>query len=35
MHLRVVKLESGGQQLPVKKKNRSGNRCNLEKPLFY
>ena len=36
VHLCIVKLESGGQQLPVTKKNRSGNSFNLEKnPLFY
>ena len=34
MHLHIVKLESGGQQLPVIKKNRSGNRFNLENTLF-
>ena len=34
MHLRIVKLESGGQQLPVIKKNHSGNKFNLEKSSF-
>ena len=34
VHLRIVKLESGGQQLPVTKTNCSGNRFNLEKSPF-
>ena len=35
VHLHIVKLESGGQQLPVIKKNHSGNRFNLGKSSFY
>ena len=34
VHLRIVKLESGGQQLPVTKKNLSQNIFNLEKSSF-
>ena len=34
MYLHIGKLESGGQQLPVMKKNHPGNRFNLENPLF-
>ena len=34
MHLCIVKLESGGQQLPVIKKTLSGNNFNLEKSSF-
>ena len=34
MRLPIVKLESGGEQLPVIKKNHSGNRFNLEKFSF-
>ena len=35
VHLRIVKLESGGQQLPVTKKNLSQNILTLKNPLFY
>ena len=35
VNLRIVKLKSGGQQLPVMKKNLSENSFNLENPLFY
>ena len=35
VHLRIVKLESGGQQLPVTKKNLSWNIFNLEKSSLY
>ena len=34
MYLHIGKLESGGQQLPVMKKNHPGNRFNLEKSSF-
>ena len=34
VHVCIVKLESGGQQLPIIKKNCSGNRFNLEKSSF-
>ena len=34
VRLRIVKLESGGQQLPVAKKNLSRNIFNLEKSSF-
>ena len=34
VRLRIVKLESGGQQLPVTKKNLSRNIFNLEKSSF-
>ena len=34
MHLHIVKLELGGQQLPVLQKNCLGNRFNLEKSSF-
>ena len=35
VRLGIVKLESGGQRLPVTKKNLSRNVFNLENPLFY
>ena len=35
VHLRIVKLKSGGQQLPLIKKIWSGNSFDLEKPSFY
>ena len=35
VRFRIVKLESGGQKLPVTKKNLSRNIFNFEKPLFY
>ena len=35
MRLRIVILESGGQQLPVTKKNLSRNIFNLEKSSFF
>ena len=34
MRLHIVNLESGGQQLPVTKKNLSQNSLNLEKYSF-
>ena len=34
VHLRIVKLESGSQQLPVTKKTLSRNIFYLENPLF-
>ena len=34
VHLRIVKLKSGGQQLPILKKNLSRNSFNLEKSPF-
>ena len=34
VHLCIVKLESGGQQLPVIEKNLSGDIFNLEKSSF-
>ena len=35
VRLRIVKLESGGQQLPVTKKNLSRNILIFQNPLFY
>ena len=35
VHFRIVKMEAGGQQLPVIKKYCSGNRFNLEKSFFF
>ena len=35
VHLRIAKLESGGQQLPVIKQNLSGNSFNLKNPIFF
>ena len=35
MRLRIVNLESGGQQLPVTKKNLSRKSFNLEKYSFF
>ena len=34
VHLRIVKLESGDQQLPVIKKNLSANSFKIEKSFF-
>ena len=34
-HLCIVKLESGGQQLPFVEKNLSGNSFNLKKSTFF
>ena len=35
VRLRIIKLESGGQQLPVTKKNLPRNIFNLEKSCFF